>query len=56
MITEKEAVGVYMHCSNKRPDGVYCTEVDIIEYARLLEQFFEWKAKKPPEDPGAKAA
>jgi hypothetical protein len=38
-MTEEEVKMIYMYCHNKSPDGLYPTEVDLIEFANKMESY-----------------
>jgi hypothetical protein len=47
-MTEDEIVRLFMQCNNKNPDGIYPTEIDIVEFANKIEQYLV-KAKRANE-------
>jgi hypothetical protein len=42
-MTEEEVKMIYMYCHNKNPDGLYPTEVDLIEFANKLESYLKFQ-------------
>jgi len=41
MMTEEEVKTIYMYCHNKNPDGLYPTEVDLVEFANKMEVYLK---------------
>lgn len=39
MLTNDQIKAVFLECDNKSPDGIYADDVDVIEFAKKLEEF-----------------
>jgi hypothetical protein len=39
MLSEETIKQIYFYCDEKRPDGIYADEVDIIQFAERIAEF-----------------
>ncbi len=39
MLTDLQIKSVFLECDNKNPDGMYADDVDVLEFAKKLEEF-----------------
>jgi len=46
MLTNDQIKAVFLECDNKSPDGMYADDVDVLEFARKLEEFLGFESVK----------
>jgi len=46
MLTDNQIKAVFLECDNKDPDGIYADDVDLLEFARKLEEFLQTEFSK----------
>ena len=46
MLTNDQIKAVFLECDNKSPDGMYADDVDVLEFARKLEEFLGAESAK----------
>ena len=50
MLDEGLIKTIFMHCTHKNPDGIYADEVDVVEYAKAIENYVREVAIKEERD------
>jgi len=43
-MTENQVKQIFMFCSNEDPNGIYSTDVDLLEFANKLETVIQYKS------------
>lgn len=50
MLTNDQIKAVFLECDNKSPDGMYADDVDVLEFARKLEEFLQAEFSKRQQE------